>query len=126
MLYDPLTDIDPETWLAANEHERIDAVYNYHRRRRIRLPNPDLHAALHVMVENHVALGDSYPAKAVLDRLIREGLDRHEAVHAIASVLSEEIFDALKNRGATDLNTSYMDKLARLTAESWRKSFSES
>ncbi len=78
-----------------------------------------------MIVENQVALGDSYPAKAVLHRLMREGLDRHQAVHAIASVLSEEIYHGLKNRGATDLNDSYMKKLARLTAESWRKGFSE-
>jgi hypothetical protein len=47
-------------------------------------------------VENQVALGDTFAARAVLLRLMAEGLDRHEAIHAIGSVLSVELFAALR------------------------------
>jgi DNA-binding MarR family transcriptional regulator len=68
-----------------------------------------------------VALGDSFPARAVLLRLMEEGLDRHEAVHAIGLVLSEQLFAALREEGDADINKQYVEKLNRLTAESWRK-----
>jgi hypothetical protein len=123
MNYDPLHDLDSEAWLALDESTRIDSVERYHRRRKIRLPNATLHATIHVVVENQVALGDQFPAKAVLERLMSEGLDRHEAIHAIGSVLSRRMFNALKGKGsAADLNAQYVEELGQLTAESWRKS----
>jgi hypothetical protein len=122
MNYDPLHDVDPKAWLAFDEATRIDAVERYHRHRKIRLPNAKVHAAVHAIVENQVALGDEYPAKSVLTRLMGEGLDRHDAIHAIGSVLSRRMFKALKNEGAeTDLNAQYLEELGQFTAESWRK-----
>ncbi len=119
--YDPHRHIASEAWEAIDESERIESVRKYHRRNRIRLPNERLHAITHVIVENQVALGDKFPARAVLLRLMEEGLDRHEAVHAIGSVLAKQIYAALKEEGGADLNAEYVEKLNRLTAESWRK-----
>jgi hypothetical protein len=77
---------------------------------------------MHVVVENQLALGDSFPAKSVLARLMSEGLDRHDAIHAIGSVLAGQIFDALKHKDPTrDLNAEYQQKLKALTAQSWLK-----
>jgi hypothetical protein len=122
MDYDPLHDVDPKAWMALDEYTRIDSVERYHRRRKIRLPNAKLHATIHTIVENQVALGDQYPAKSVLARLMSEGLDRHDAIHAIGSVLSRRMYKALKHEDAgTDLNAQYLEELGRLTAESWRK-----
>jgi uncharacterized protein DUF1841 len=119
--YDPYQHIASEAWQALDESERIESVQQYHRRNRIRLPNERLHAIIHVIVENQVALGDTFLARAVLLRLMEEGLDRHEAVHAIGSVLSEQLFAALREKAGADLNAQYVEKLNRLTAESWRK-----
>jgi uncharacterized protein DUF1841 len=119
--YDPYQHIDSEAWQELDESERIESVRQYHRQNRIRLPNETLHATTHVIVENQVALGDSFPARAVLSRLMEEGLDRHEAVHAIGLVLSEQLFAALREEGDADINKQYVEKLNRLTAESWRK-----
>jgi hypothetical protein len=121
--YDPEEAVDPEEWLASDESERIESVRRYHRRKRIRLPNDRLHAhsLMHVVVENQVALGKEFPAESVLARLMREGLDRHEAIHAMASVLAGHIYRALKGGGgASDLNAEYVERLQRLTAEAWR------
>ena len=120
--YDPREHIISDAWLALAESERMQLVRRYHRRKRIRLPNETIHAALHVIVENQVALGDAFPAKTVLLRLMKEGLDRHEAIHAIGSVLSEELFVVLSAQNAEgDPNADYTEKLKSLTAESWRK-----
>ena len=108
--------------LLVNASERMQLVRRYHRRQRIRLPNETIHTVVHVIVENQVALGDEFPAKAVLLRLMKEGLDRHEAIHAIASVLSEEFFVVMSEQKAGgDLNADYIEKLNSLTADSWRK-----
>ena len=79
-----------------DESERIEAVKEYHRRAKVRLPNAILHATTHVIVENQVALGDAYPVQSVLFRLMEEGLSRHDAIHAIGLVLAERLFAGLK------------------------------
>ena len=120
--YDPHDHINAGAWVALDESERMQLVTRYHRRQRIRLPNETIHAVIHVIVENQVALGDEFPAKAVLLRLMKEGLDRHEAIHAIGSVLSEEFFVAMSGQEATgDINAKYIEKLKSLTAHSWRQ-----
>ena len=123
--YDPQDDLNLGSWLALDESERIDSVIQYHRRQGIRLPDNTVHALIHVVVENQVALGNKYPVKSVLSRLIAEGLDRHEAVHAIGSVLTGQFFDAVKQKSSgNDVNAQYLDELNRLTAADWRKQWS--
>lgn len=120
--YDPCEHIDCDAWLGLDESERTWQVVRYHRKKRIRLPNETIHAAIHVIVENQVALGDAFPAKGVLLRLIRQGLDRHEAIHAIGSVLSDTLYTTMNEPVlSSDLNTDYVEKLKSLTAESWRR-----
>ena len=120
--YDPHEHINSHAWLALDESERTRLVVRYHRRQRIRLPNETVHALIHVIVENQVALGDAFPAKGVLFRLMSEGLDRHEAIHAIGSVLSETFFTAMSEENVDgDPNADYVEKLKVLSAESWRK-----
>jgi hypothetical protein len=121
--YDPLEAPDPEEWLELDEHERIELVRDYHRRARIRLPNEKLHATLHAIVEAQIALGDETPARRIAQRLIGEGLDRHDAIHAIGMVLAGHMYDLLKTaKSDTDPNAPYFAALERLTAEDWRRS----
>jgi hypothetical protein len=121
--YDPLEAPDPEEWLELDEQERIDLVQTYHHRAGIRLPNEQMHATLHAIVEAQIALGDETPARRVAQRLIGEGLDRHDAIHAIGMVLAEHIFDLLKAaKSDKDPNAPYFAALERLTAEAWRRS----
>ena len=120
--YDPDRHVDPDAWFEFDEFERIEAVKEYHRRAKVRLPNAILHATTHVIVENQVALGDAYPVQSVLFRLMEEGLSRHDAIHAIGLVLAERLFAGLREEGQpADLNAEYLEKLNRLTAESWGK-----
>jgi len=120
MRYDPARPVDTEEWSQLDEGEQIELVEEHHRRARIRLPNPRLHAGLHVTVENQVLLGEETPIAAALQRLMGEGLDRHDAIHAIASVLSGVMYDAVTRKEARDLKAVYYREVSRLTAESWR------
>ena len=94
---------------------------DHHDRARVRLPNPQLHAVLHLVVENQVALGAEIPVAAALRRLVGEGLARHDALHAIGSVLAEHMFGALKAgpQGEVD-NQAYYAALQKLSAKRWR------
>ena len=76
-----------------------------------------------MVVENRVALGDDTPVQQALVRLMEEGLDHHDAVHAIGSVLASHVYDLLKTPELqTDPNAAYYSELNQLTAVSWRAS----
>jgi hypothetical protein len=122
--YDPGADPDPVEWLALDEGERIALVENYHEEAGIELPNSLLHATIHTTVETQVAMGDEIPVRRTLDRLKSEGLERHEAIHAIGSVLAEHIYVIVKEKRTRgeDPNLSYFAALERLTARRWKNS----
>jgi hypothetical protein len=58
--YDPDKNISPEEWMALDDGERQMLVEQYHRKKRIKLPNLQLHAVFHVVAENQIALGDEF------------------------------------------------------------------
>jgi len=118
--YDPSQTPDPGEWLELDEQERVDLVERYHRRARIELPNPTLHATIHVVVENRLALHDD-PVIRALTRLRKEGLARHDAVHAIGSVVAEQIHDLLKLKDTAETSRArYYAAIERLNAAKWR------
>jgi len=98
-------------------------VAEWHRQARVRLPNLQMHAIFHVIVENQLAMGWQ-PVVETEARLRDEGLSRHEAIHAIASVAATDLFQRLRLAApvteATDVNGPYLEALRRLTAADWR------
>lgn len=122
--YDPDVDPDPAEWLALEEAERIALVEDYHENAGIDLPNRLLHATFHVTIETQVAMGDELPVRRTLRRLVREGLDRHDAIHAIGSVLAEHMFNILrdKDKRSDDPNPRYFAAVEALTATGWKQS----
>ncbi len=122
--YDPLTAPDPKEWQELDELERIELVSAYHREAGVELPNVRLHATIHVTVENQVLLGAETPVQATLARLMLEGLDRHDALHAIGNVLASYMHELLRGpEPRDDPNEAYYDQLGKLTAEGWRQQF---
>jgi len=127
--YDPDVAPNPEEWLARSEDERRLVVESHHRRAGIRAPDRIAHALLHVAVEDQIAHGDKTPARRTVDRLMAGGLDRHEALHAVGSLLGEHLVNCVDHLDAgaeaeTELEASfqsYCDALERLTADSWRR-----
>jgi len=122
--YDPEMEPVGAVWLEIDEGERLLLVEEYHRDARIALPKRArrLHASMHVIVENQLALNDE-PVVRALARLMKEGLSRHDAVHAIGSVVAENIHDLLKQEDSPDIvRVRYYAAVERLTAAEWRAS----
>jgi hypothetical protein len=121
--YDASTAPDPQAWLELDEQERIDLAIAYHRRYHLQMgQSPKLHGVTHVIVENQVAMGDATVVPATLARLMREGLGRHDAIHAIGSILIAIVFDVMTEKldANVDINARYGRELAELTAARWR------
>jgi hypothetical protein len=123
--YDPDAGPDPTHWLAFEEGERLRQVMDYHERYDGSLAEPEVHAAIHVMIENQIATDDEMPAREALERLMAEGLSRHEAVHALGSVLTEMIVAIANGDKGEEAERSradaYNGAIARITAEDWRR-----
>jgi hypothetical protein len=126
--YDPNQQPDAIAWLELDEQERIQLAEAYHLAEPIELPNVKVHAVFHVIVENQLA-ENLEPVVHAVERLMIEGLSRHDALHAIGSVLAEHLFEASKAKveRSTDENQRlYNRAVERLTAKSWRKRYGAS
>jgi hypothetical protein len=95
----------------------IELVRQYHRTEDIDVPNEDLHYALHTAVENQAAMEGQTPVADVLRRLQEDGLDRHQAVHAVAGVLVRYLVGEDAGRG--DAGAAYFDEVRALPAQDW-------
>ena len=127
--YNPSRAPNPKQWLALSESERLELVSEYHAdaSEEIQDSDPDealarndLHATMHVVVENQLAEGIDPVCQAV-SRLIHEGLDRHDAVHAIGAELAGHLFDTLRGRpepAPEKVTQLYYERLRKLTAAS--------
>lgn len=124
--YNPDKQIDPKEWMALSEYERLYLVEQYHKKKRIKMPNVKVHAAFHVIAENQIAMGDTIPAEKALTRLMQQGLSRHDAVHAIASVAAKHFYNVMKQGSAAAPNADYNTQLEKLNAEEWLNSLDES
>ena len=103
--YNPESAPEPAAWLELDEQERIGLIEAWHRAAHIRLPNVTAHAAFHTVVENQIAM-NLEPVVRAMHRLTKEGLTRHDAIHAIGSVLAEHLFDILSTGQSDDADAS--------------------
>lgn len=124
MTYDPLVDPVPSQWLELSEDERIDVVLEHHRGDGFEPSRAKLHAVTHVVIENILAEGLVDGAAAKLRELVADGLDRHEAIHALGTAVTGSIFEALRS---TDRATApggrerdLASRIAEVSVESWR------
>jgi hypothetical protein len=117
--YDPLVAPEAADWLALDEDARISLIAEYHRQHAIELPNEAVHATLHAIVESQLAMQD-HPVVDALARLMRQGLDRHESIHAIASVLATHLHSMFQKEHSTSISHApYYNRLRKLTAKQW-------
>ena len=119
--YDPKQAPDPREWKALDESEQIVLVEQYHKRERVELPNAAVHAVFHVVVENQAVMGDEMNVSKTLDRLQADGLERHDAVHAIGSVLAGHLNGMMGEQAAVFSSDDYASDLDALTVEKWRE-----
>jgi hypothetical protein len=67
----------------------------------------------HLTIENQIADENPKEVRRVIEALMRQGLSRHEAIHQVGRVLSEEIFHLLNDERPFD-EAGYIRKLRRL------------
>jgi hypothetical protein len=117
MRYDPRLGPDPAEWLALGEAERITAIEDHHRRSKVRSGNARAHAGIDSAVETQLAEGMPVVVRT-LERLLKEGLARPDAVHAIGTAIAAEMFEILKEKRPFDAQ-SYGRRLQALSASTW-------
>jgi hypothetical protein len=107
-------------WLALDEGERMHRIERYHRLlpARQQPPNLTLHASMHAIVETQLAMGDPAEMRVALDRLLGEGLDRHNAIHALATVLSTHLHAVMSSKASFDA-AAYVRDLSEISKERW-------
>lgn len=115
--YDPDTAPDPQAWLALDEEHRRAAVERYHRQAGIAIPNAPAHALIHALIETQIAQGLD-PVRRVMERLMAGGLDRHQALHAVGSVLATRLHAMMKDPSADP--GEYLQAIEGLLAEDWK------
>ncbi|MFG5411415.1 DUF1841 family protein, partial [Piscinibacter sakaiensis] len=123
--YDPETAPNPATWLSTPESSRVREVATFHMVHRESAGNQKAHAAMHVAVENQIAMGFG-PTVRAMQRLQSEGLSRHEAVHAVASVLAEHLFSVSQAKVKSDsasLQNALNQDIEYLSAKAWRTKY---
>lgn len=120
--YDPSETPDPHEWLAKSEFERIALVEEFHRRHPEGVPagREMVHAATHVIVENQIAMGVESVGETVA-RLVDEGLDRHEAIHAIGALVAGDMLGLARGDEQSWDQDRYRKRLKKLTAKRWKK-----
>jgi hypothetical protein len=120
--YHPLRPPNPTEWLSLDESVRIDLVQTYLRESGEKIPRDAeaMHAMIHVIVENQIAL-EIEPVPATMAKLTRQGLSRHEALHAVGAVLSGDIYELLQHNDRSGFRQRYRRRLEKLTAKRWRK-----
>jgi hypothetical protein len=119
--YTAATAPEPAGWLALDDTMKAQAVEQHHRSLAAHpdVPNAHMHAWMHVIVENQLAGGDPPEVQGTLERFSQAGLTRHEAIHAIGSVMAEAILNITRHKTAFDREAA-VRALARLQPEVWR------
>lgn len=123
--YDPEIPPDPAEWLALDEQLRTLLVEAHHRNARVKLPNLTVHAAFHAIVENQIAEGLESVVRAMA-RLVKQGLTRHDALHAIGSCVADHFFEAMNTKDKNFASTAtarYNAAVEQLTAEGWKRKY---
>lgn len=122
MTYNPNIQMQKTQWLEMDEGQRIAIVEAFHVQSNedIELEAMTLHATFHVIVENQIAQNVTIVEQTIA-KLIRQGIDRHEAIHAISAIISEDILNAARGEGETFTIKKFRRKLEKITVKRWRK-----
>jgi hypothetical protein len=120
--YNPDQPVNSKNWLELDEAIRIELVHDFHSELDLEMADEalSLHSTIHVLVENQLAMGVEFIPETIA-KLTRQGLNRHEAIHAIGALISEDIFDVLNGNAEEFSQKKYRRKLEKITAKRWLK-----
>lgn len=121
--YNPDKPLNVSEWLVLDDEQRKILVSNFHESTEEEFQDDGaltMHSYMHVVVENQIATNVDFVPETVT-KLVRQGLSRHEALHAISAIIVEDIFDMLKGTKSEFCPKKYRRKLEKITAKRWRK-----
>ncbi len=118
--YDPEVAPDKLDWLATDEGEQMDRIMVFHESHGEFGDSLEAHVAMHMAVETQIVT-DTPEVETTLNRLMKQGLSRHDAIHAIGFVLAESVQEILTSdeSAGEDANERYYVKLSRFNASDW-------
>ncbi|HEU4728536.1 MAG TPA: antitoxin Xre/MbcA/ParS toxin-binding domain-containing protein [Kofleriaceae bacterium] len=121
LTYDAEHAPDPAAWLTLDDAAKARAIEHYHEAlgSHPEAANTHMHAVLHVIIENQLAGPELPEVRATLERLTQAGLRRHEAIHAIGSVMADAMHVVVDRRTAFD-RAATARALGELQPEPWR------
>jgi hypothetical protein len=125
MFYDPDVLPNVEKWIESSEQERLDLIEKYHVQAKIEMPSIKGHAVIHAVVETQIAIGFE-PSVRAISRLQTEGLDRHEAIHAIGYIVADFLYELTtidESQDSQEINSRMSAAIERLTAKQWFQAF---
>lgn len=113
---------DGIAWLETDESILLSLIKAYHEPIEVDLTEDEqeIHAILHLVVENQIAEEEDMVIRTV-EKLTRQGLSRHESIHAVAAVLAEDIYDLAQGNIEYFDMKKYRRRLDKLTAKRWKK-----
>ncbi len=76
--------------------------------------SPFVHTVLHVTIDKQLQVGDPDFVRETYDRLISEGIEEHEGLHAIMGVYSDLYFTSFRKGRQFD-NLDYESQLANMS-----------
>jgi hypothetical protein len=120
--YDPNQAPDAEQWLALDPQRRAGLIEKFHRRAREKIPSIKAHALFHAIVENQIAMQHP-PALRAMQRLAKQGLSRHDCIHAIGWVVARYVHTIVSTTDSDALTSDFGAQcdaaVERLTAAGW-------
>ena len=117
--YDVSRAPDAAEWLQLDESARIALVADAHRRTRASVgSNEEAHASIHVVVEDRLAMAHA-AVVAAYDRFRAAGVARHNAIHALASVVTTHMVAVLEAQAGFDQATADRD-FETIDPEKWK------
>ena len=121
--YSPNTPPDPEEWLSIDDSEKQVIVEAGLQAIEAGIGEGfTFHCVTHIIVENQVAANDAdVPTGQVIDSLMEQGLDRHEAIHAVGSVIMTTMHSMVQKKEVFDPAANAADMWA-LNADDWKGS----
>ena len=116
-IYNPSIPPKSDVWLELDEQNRLDLINDFveNYEQDIEKEARDIHAAIHMIIENQLALRVELTTETY-NRLKRQGLDRHQTIHAIGAVIFE-----VMNGNKENLFEGQKLRLKKLTAKRWKK-----
>jgi hypothetical protein len=122
LTYDADVTPEPTGWLAEDDQLKAHAVESHHATLtdHVETPNMTMHALIHVIVENQLALGDPPEVRTTLARLVTAGVTRHDAIHALGSVVVDALFEVQKSGTLFD-RAKVRRQLSKLKPGNWKR-----